>query len=382
MMPGQNTITWSDTTMQITIPFDEKFPIEEYKKIISFISKEITEYQIFDNCFNITFAGQTETAESLERKIKTSMQRFRSGSDIGIEETIAEYPQSEQQNLEQKRQFYSREEILKSDYVTEFGEGMIGLKGYGIELYKQFDAVFRSFALEIGAKEEQYPVLLPLQTYNDTGYLRNSPQYSMFCSDVAEDIEELKSLRTGIEHAAQTLQDAPAYALSPSACFHVYEAYRGKTLPENAAITLCQSVFRNEGRFSWKDFGRLRDYHVREIVFIGDVDYVEHCRNTIMEKVADYMEKIGLQGKIVSATDCFVVPELQKFKRIQLLEKRKYEWQVAIGEEKHLAVASFNLHDENFTRPFHIKVQDKHTVTGCVGFGLERMVLAYFSQYL
>lgn len=36
----------------------------------------------------------------------------------------------------------------------------------------------------------------------------------------------------------------PRYALYPSACFHVYEGYRGKTLSDNCTVTLCQSVFR------------------------------------------------------------------------------------------------------------------------------------------
>ena len=52
-----------------------------------------------------------------------------------------------------------------------------------------------------------------------------------------------------------------------------------------------------------------------------------------------------------------------------------------MGETEKLAVASFNLHGFNFTRSFRISVNGTETVTGCVGFGLERMVLAFLSQY-
>ncbi len=48
---------------------------------------------------------------------------------------------------------------------------------------------------------------------------------------------------------------------------------------------------------------------------------------------------------------------------------------------EEMAVASFNLHGFNFTRPFGISVNGTETVTGCVGFGLERMVLAFLSQF-
>lgn len=60
----------------------------------------------------------------------------------------------------------------------------------------------------------------------------------------------------------------PSFSLSPSACFHVYEKYRGQTMPQNSVITLNQSVFRNEGRLNWEEFGRLRDYHVRRLFFL------------------------------------------------------------------------------------------------------------------
>ena len=80
--------------------------------------------------------------------------------------------------------------------------------------------------------------------------------------------------------------------------------------------------------------------------------------------------------------DPFVVPSMQKFKKIQVQEQSKYEMQLAWCKAKYLAVASFNLHGTAFTDPFNIRLNGcEKPVTGCVGYGIERWVLAFLSQY-
>jgi seryl-tRNA synthetase len=47
-----------------------------------------------------------------------------------------------------------------------------------------------------------------------------------------------------------------------------------------------------------------------------------------------------------------------------------------------ISTASFNLHGKAFTDPFNISVKNcKDTVTGCIGFGLQRWLTAFISQY-
>lgn len=359
--------------MMINIPFDENFNIREYRKLIGFISSAITGYEIRDGELIIRYDTELEDAEILREKIIHSIRKFVNSEDAGNLERFADN--------KKERKFFSHEEVLNGKDIVSYKDGTIVLRNSAILLYQYFDSVFRSFAMELGASEEQYPVLLPLRTYSDTGYLRNSPQYSIFCSEAIEDMEILKQLRSVTETADKAFINPAGYALSPSACFHVYEAYRGQTLPDNCTITLRQSVFRNEGRFNWEEFGRLRDYHVREIVFIGSPDYVEDSRRKTMEMTGQYMKRIGLSGTLISSADCFIIPQMQRFKRIQIQEKLKYEWRLLVGEQEDMAVASFNLHGTNFSRPFRIKVEGTDTVTGCVGFGLERMVLAFLSQF-
>ena len=245
--------------------------------------------------------------------------------------------------------------------VFSHSVGEIGFSRMMGTLMNVLDEEFRQIALSLDAKEEFYPVLLQRKSLEKTGYLKRSPGHCLFCSSLHREAE---------------------YVLSPSACFHVYEHYENCTLPRMKAITLRQNVFREEGDSGWREYGRLRDYTIREIVFIGNQEYVEKQRQITMDKAKELAEKLGLQYQFELATDAFMVPEMKKFEKIQLLKKSKYELLLSCGGEQSLAAASFNLHENAYTRPFHISVQDvSQTVTGCVGFGLERWVLAFVRQF-
>jgi seryl-tRNA synthetase len=89
-----------------------------------------------------------------------------------------------------------------------------------------------------------------------------------------------------------------------------------------------------------------------------------------------------LSGEIKTASDPFVIPNMQRFKKLQLKNKVKYEARLNYSKEQKMSAASFNFHGKTFTYPFNIKVEmEEDTVTGCVGYGIERWVLAYLSQY-
>lgn len=168
---------------------------------------------------------------------------------------------------------------------------------------------------------------------------------------------------------------------TPSACFHTYIEYQNQTLDKNSVITFKQNVFRNEGRLNYKEKGRLMDYHVREIVFIGDEKFVEKQRLQLMKDSEVFMKEHQLEGDISLATDSFVLPKMQMYKTIQKIDKTKYEMHLNVEKDKNISVASFNLHGKAFTDPFNISVKDTDTVTGCVGFGLQRWVIAFVCQY-
>lgn len=73
---------------------------------------------------------------------------------------------------------------------------------------------------------------------------------------------------------------------------------------------------------------------------------------------------------------------MQKFKKIQIIDSSKYELRINYSDENQLSCASFNLHGTAFSYPFVILVDGcDETVTGCVGLGIERWVLAFLCQF-
>lgn len=258
---------------------------------------------------------------------------------------------------DKKCSFFSIGEISKDGSIVKLENGGIGFSGIAVALFDYFDMVFKRFALSNQALEEKYPVLLSGETLKDTGYNKKYPNYSMY-------LKEDKAV------------------LSPSACFHVYEKYRDAILEDKLCVTFLQSVFRNEGEESLNEFGRLKDYHVRETVFIGNEEYVNDSINRMIEQTSSFLRGLGLDGSIESASDTFVTPKMERYKLIQLHNKAKYEVRLSYDSDKRLSAGSFNRHGKAFSIPFNIGVSGvKDVMSGCVGYGIERWVLAFMSQY-
>ena len=303
---------------------------------------------------------------------------------------------------EMSKKYIASSSIEKSVYISDyrkktffndfktihyFDDGMMSLSKQSRFLYNFFDEKFTELLYESFEKRDceiitkLYPVLLPIESYKKTGYLKRTPQYSMFCCSLYEDFKYLNSIGEIENNEYREVMNNPEYALSPSACFHVYEELKNEKLACNTVVTFTQSVFRNEGRFNFKEFGRMRDYHVREIVFIGDMDFVSNSREIMIDKIKEFIEIIKLDASITVASDPFILPKMQKFKKLQVIDNSKYELRLSYNDNKDMSVGSFNLHGTAFTQPFNISVEGKETVTGCIGFGLERFVLSFLSQY-
>ena len=354
------------------IYYNGKMAKHELNKLIGFASEKIIEFEINNNIINVTIENSEEEIQ-VKNKIDKLLNKYVNADEITNIELIGN----------PSRSYYGFNEILNSRLIHKFGNGQIALKGEAKKLFDYFDSSFAQIAKSYGAIEKVYPALLPISAYQETGYLKTSPQYSIFCSSPYEDIDLLEELNQKVtEDELNNLLSKPSFGLSPSACFHTYLEYNNEELENNTVITFNQNVFRNEGRFCWDDYGRLMDYHVREIVLIGSSEFVVETRNAIIRDIKNLIEDQGILAEFSTASDPFIVPVMQKYKKMQIQEKSKYELKLYCSDTKELACASFNLHGEAFTHPFNINViGEKPTVSGCIGFGIERWVLSYLAQF-
>lgn len=357
---------------KIGIELEDNIILSEFKKIVGFVSENIEGFRIENNKLILNVSDDTNESE-LTTNIMSLAKKYITNS-----------------SLEQK-EFDNKLDVIKYEHdfdsVHYFDDGMISFSDQSLFLFNYFNSVFEKIAEDAFSNERTdfvkkiYPVMLPVSSYKKTGYLKRSPQYAIFCCSAVENLKTLEKIDNINLSDYKSVINNPQYALSPSACFHVYEEYKNRVLKKNTVVTFTQNVFRNEGRFNFSQFGRMRDYHVREIVFIGDNEFVNNSMEKMIGKIKEYIKSINVDSKIIVATDSFILPQMQKFKKIQKLDKSKYELQVSYDVDRYMSVASFNLHGTAFTYPFSIEIKDKDTVTGCIGFGLERFVLSFLSQY-
>ena len=351
---------------KIEIELDDKVILSEFKKIVGFVSENIEGFRVENYKLILNVSDDTNESELTTDIISLAKKYIPNSS------------------LEQK-EFENKIDVIKYEHdfcsVHYFDDGMISFSNQSLFLFNYFNSVFEKIVEDAFSNEKTdfvkkiYPVMLPVSSYKKTGYLKRSPQYSIFCCSAVENLKSLGKIDNISFSDYKSVINNPQYALSPSACFHVYEEYKNRVLKKNTVVTFVQNVFRNEGRFNFSQFGRMRDYHVREIVFIGDNEFVNNSMEKMIDKIKEFIKSINVDSKIIVATDSFILPQMQK------LDKSKYELQVSYDVDKYMSVASFNLHGTAFTYPFSIGIKDKDTVTGCIGFGLERFVLSFLSQY-
>jgi hypothetical protein len=120
---------------------------------------------------------------------------------------------------------------------------------------------------------------------------------------------------------------------------------------------------------------------MREIVFAGSAQFVEEQRERVIGAVTALMESWDLGFRLVSASDLFFATVRGTKALWQRSRGLKHEMVVDVGTGP-LAAGSINVAGTLFGDTFRISTHDGQiATTACVGFGLERLVLALFSQH-
>ncbi|MEM9763735.1 MAG: hypothetical protein AAF968_14710 [Pseudomonadota bacterium] len=281
------------------------------------------------------------------------------------------------------------QQLLDDDMVFEAGSGLVSLASPLIKLMDYLDERIREFTKrEFGAEEYRYPTLIQTKTLDKVGYFASFPQLIMFVTylhndmDVyrafVEDYNETCSLTSSVFGSCRSHE----HCLPPTMCYHTYNQLQGTTLGAHRVITARGKSFRFESRYS-RGLERLWDFTIREIVFLGDRSFALAQRQAFMERTQTFVEELGLCGHYEVANDPFFVgQDTTAMIFSQQMKELKYELRLDIDSDTTIAAASFNFHEEFFGKSFDIDNADGSTiVTGCVGFGLERLTYAFCCQH-
>lgn len=285
-------------------------------------------------------------------------------------------------------------ECIEKKYIYIPSEGRITLKEPLASLLLFFDDIFKIIAIKMHSCENYYfPTLLGMNTLKKVGYFESFPHLLMFAARLKNDVANYKGfIKTFKEINNKNFPNAllnycccTDLSLSPTICYHVYETLENHVI-DNYSVTACGKVFRYEDKYQ-KPFERLWDFTLREVVFLGERDFVQHQVQSYCIYTIKFMKLLQLHGFCETASDpFFLVDDASKKINIQKMMHSKYELQLRTSVCNTLAVASFNFHNQHLSKKFNLYApssnQKKHYChTGCIGIGLERLIFAFLSQY-
>lgn len=169
-------------------------------------------------------------------------------------------------------------------------------------------------------------------------------------------------------------------SMKPAGCYPSYPMMSG-TLPENGRlVTLNDWVFRHEPSL---EPTRMQAFRVREYIRAGTPEMCVEWRDQWHERGMKLLQDLGLPASSDVAADPFFGRGGKVLADGQKAQKLKFEVLVpVISAEKPTACCSFNYHMDKFGSVFDIKTADGEVAhTACLGFGLERVVMALFRHH-
>lgn len=256
-----------------------------------------------------------------------------------------------------------------------------------------FDHAFtEQVAKPFGAREETYPAIIHLTSLDKTNHFTSFPEHLHFLSHLRNDLDVIEGFAQSVRDRGGWQPEAPldttlnmakpSFAMNPSTCYHCYEGLQGETIDGDGLIaTAVAKCHRYESK-NHGDFGRLLDFTMREVIFVGKPEFVREKRMKAVEMLKRLAADWELDCIIENANDPFFTNDFQVKASFQRNQEMKYEMRLTIPYiGKTIACSSVNFHSTAFGSAFDIKTGKRHATTGCVGFGLERWVFAFLAQF-
>lgn len=322
------------------------------------LSEEISQITV-KNGFLIIAAGNK--IPDLEKKVNQVQSLF---------VTLLDYPKD---ILFERKSKYSMNpknpmpDLLNRGLLFEVGEGIYCYKELLADLYAFVDKKFEAIAQQNGARRVVLPSLLSPDILLQSNYLSS---HEDSCEYVFE-----------ASHNAEYNTNKPfSFVLTPAVCQGLYPSFANMVIEEKI-FTGYSKCFRNETNYS-DDLTRLREYGIREIVYIGSENSTLQFRDLLINELIKQLKYFDLSGKVESASDAFFSNNSLSRKIFQLALRMKYEVNLEIPYlNKYIAVSSVNYHGDFFGQRWNIRTcEGSFAHSCCCGIGLDRWIYALISQ--
>lgn len=288
--------------------------------------------------------------------------------------TYRENPQS---------QLESRGDVLK------IAPGCYGLQGNFLKVCRALQDQVMDLAMRYQAVEQEFPPLWPIDLFKSINYFSDYPHQVILTTSPRENHAAREQFANtyrstnDFERIAMSDQMEPAaYGLSTMVCGCCYYTLRNQTCRDNKIYTTYNKVFRNE-RSAIDSLDRLTAFSVRDIVFVGEADFVLETRQRLIDDLCNLLRGWQLECKVETANDPFFSNDAMYKNIYQYKHRTKYELLAKLPFcDRHIAVGSINLHLDHYGKAFEIKDSKGNPIhSGCIGIGFERLTYALYAQY-
>lgn len=279
--------------------------------------------------------------------------------------------------------------LLDRKWVTEVGDGHVILRGRAATLLDMIDkSVLRDFAIPFKAELEVYPSTILSRTLDRCNHFTSFPEHVDFVAHLTPDVAVLSQFAAECKadqwkpELHEGRMGSHDYAISPSCCYHCYEGMEGWELEgQGRCVTAVLGCHRFEGA-NQTTLSRLRAFSMREVVWVGHPKFVLESRARAEELIVAQAKRWGLHCRFETANDMFFTDDYAVKASFQRQQEAKKELRALIPQEKRaISIISSNFHSSTFGKVFGIKAGGRPAASACVGWGLERIVYALFSQF-
>lgn len=263
--------------------------------------------------------------------------------------------------------------------------GVPGIYGRGErfeEVLARFDELVSRLTQEDCATPVHFPPVMNRKWMERAEYLESFPHLAgivfSFDGNDAQHAALVARARNGEDFSQ--LQRMTEVALTPAACHPLYPTCTGKLPPIGKLIDVSSYCFRHEPS---GDPARMQAFRMREHVRMGNPELVQAWRDLWIKRGLALLQGLGLRACEAPANDPFFGRGGRMLAANQRQQQLKFEIVTPItSEEQPTAIMSFNYHQDHFSRLYGIQTHEGSLAhTACLGFGLERIVIALFQTH-
>jgi seryl-tRNA synthetase len=273
--------------------------------------------------------------------------------------------------------------LVRNGLIVPVGvPGAFGRGAVFEDVLERFNALISRLSARDGAEVFTFPPVISRTVLERTEYLDSFPHLCGTVHSFFGKEREARELSRRV-HAGEewgTMQGMTDLVLNPAACYPVYPSFTGTVPRDGRLVTMLHWVFRHEPS---PEPTRMQSFRVREFVRVGTPTQVVEWRDMWLERGLNLLRSLGLPAQSDVASDPFFGRGGKMMAESQKEQKLKFEVVVpVISATDPTACCSFNFHRDHFASTFGIRTEDGEVAnTACLGFGLERIVMALFKTH-